>query len=185
MRMLSVTLVVAAAALIAGGTAGAGGWATVQLSSTPTGLAAGEPWDLEITVLQHGNPETPVTDASPTLTLRNSVTGQEIVYRTVPTGKPGVHHVRASFPEAGVWSFEVFDGFTRYGGARTHTYAPVTIEDSGAAASPVPPAPPAPVADTGSFPALEVAIGLGLALCAAAVGLAARRGRRPAGSQLG
>src|SRR3990172_7489211 len=36
MRPLSVTALVAAV-LIAAGTAGAGGWATVQLSSTPTG----------------------------------------------------------------------------------------------------------------------------------------------------
>lgn len=182
MRALSVTALVAAATLLAGGTAAAGGWATVQLNSTPTGLAAGEPWDLEITVLQHGNPETPAAEASPMLTLRNSATGQEIVYDTVPTGNPGVHRVRAFFPEAGVWSFEVFDGFTRYGGARTHTYAPVTIEEQAASAAPS--ASPAPGAEAGSFPALEVAIGLGLALCAVAVGLSARRGRPPAGSPL-
>lgn len=32
----------------------AGGWATVGLSSTPDGAAAGRPWHLELTVLQHG-----------------------------------------------------------------------------------------------------------------------------------
>jgi len=178
MRPLFATLLVAAS-LLAAGTAGAGGWATVQLSSTPTGLAAGEPWDVDVTVLQHGNPETPVPDASPTLTLRNGRTGQEIVYTATPTGAPGVYHVRAFFPEAGVWRFEIFDGFTEYGGARTHTYAPVTIVEP-ASLAPAPPSAPGPdVAATGSFPALEVALGLGLALCAVAIGLATRRGRRP------
>jgi hypothetical protein len=175
-RPLSV-IALATAALLAAGTAGAGGWATIQLSSTPTGLTAGEPWDLDVTVLEHGNPETPVPNASPTLTLRNERTGQEIVYTTTPAGALGVYHVRASFPEAGAWRFEIFDGFTQYGGAQTHTYAPVTI------AEPAPPAPPSPApepaaaAAAGSFPALEVALGLGLALCALAIGLAARRGR--------
>ena len=32
----------------------AGGWATVGLSSTPTGSEPGKPWNVEMTVLQHG-----------------------------------------------------------------------------------------------------------------------------------
>jgi len=178
MRPLFATLV-AAAALLAAGTAGAGGWATVQLSSTPTGLAAGEPWDLDVTVLQHGNPDTPVPNASPTLTLENGRTRQEIVYTAVPTETPGVYRIRAFFPEVGVWHFEVFDGFTQYGGAQTHTYAPVTIAEPAPASPPPPPAATPAVAATGSFPALEVSVGLGLALCALAIGIAARRGRTP------
>ena len=178
MRPLFTSLLVAAALLTAG-TAGAGGWATVQLSSTPTGLAADEPWDVDVTVLQHGNPETPVADAAPTLTLRNDRTGEEIVYTAIPAGATGVYHVRAFFPEAGLWRFEVFDGFTRYGGAQTHTYAAVTIAESAPAPPPAPPAAEPAAAASGSFPALEVSVGLGLALCAVAIGLAARRGRTP------
>jgi len=178
MRPLSVTALVAAV-LIAAGTAGAGGWATVQLNSTPTGLAAGELWNLDITVLQHGNPATPVLDASPTLTLRDERSGREIVYAATPTGTPGVYHVRAFFPEPGEWRFEIFDGFTEYGGARTHTYAPVTIAEPAPGAPPPSPAPEPAAVETGSFPALEVAVGLGLAVCAVAIGLAARRGRTP------
>lgn len=53
--MKRVTLAVAAAAaLVYAGTALAGGWASVKLSSTPKGVAADEPWVVNITVLQHG-----------------------------------------------------------------------------------------------------------------------------------
>ena len=40
--------------LLAAVPAAAGGWATVGLDSTPAGVAPGKPWDVNITVLQHG-----------------------------------------------------------------------------------------------------------------------------------
>ena len=43
-----------ALAVLVPATALAGGWATVKLSSTPTGAAAGVPWVVNLTVLQHG-----------------------------------------------------------------------------------------------------------------------------------
>jgi hypothetical protein len=131
----SLLVLAAASALVLAGTAVAGGWATVQLSSTPRGLSAGEPWVVDITVLQHGR--TPLDGLKPTLTIRKSVPritsgvakGRPTIrtFAARPTGRPGVYRARVVFPSAGTWRYEVYDGFVQYGGARTHTYAPVRI----------------------------------------------------------
>ena len=122
-------LLVAISALVLVGTAAAGGWATVKLSSAPKGLSAGEPWIVDITVLQHG--QTPLAGVKPTVTIRKlaavrSTTGNT-VFAARPTGRTGVYRARVVFPSAGTWRFAVYDGFTQYGGARTHTFAPVKI----------------------------------------------------------
>jgi hypothetical protein len=131
----SLLVLAAASALVLAGTAAAGGWATVQLSSTPRGLSAGEPWVVNITVLQHGR--TPLDGLKPTLTIRKSVPrttsgaakGRPTIrtFAARPTGRPGVYRARVVFPSAGTWRYEVYDGFVEYGGARTHTYSPVRI----------------------------------------------------------
>ena len=129
-------LVIAAASTLAlAGTAAAGGWATVQLSSLPRGLSAGEPWVVDITVLQHGR--TPLDGLKPTLTIRKSppritsgvAKGRPTIrtFAARPTGSPGVYRARIVFPSAGTWRFEVYDGFVQCNGARTHRYAPVKI----------------------------------------------------------
>jgi hypothetical protein len=130
-------LVAVASALVLAGTAAAGGWATVKLSSLPNGLSAGEPWVVNITVLQHGR--TPVDGLKPTVTIRKlasarattanaAVAGSESrTFAARPTDGTGVYRARVVFPSAGTWRFEVFDGFTQYGGARTHRFAPVKI----------------------------------------------------------
>jgi hypothetical protein len=175
-------------ALAATGVAIAGGWATVQLSSTPTGLGPGDPWNLDITVLQHGNPQTPVLDATPRLTIENTETGAGTTYEATPTDKPGVYHVRAVFPEAGVWSYRVYDGFGTYGGAQWHTFSPVTIGEqavptsgSGSSASD---SAVAPASDEGSFPVWPVTAGVVLGLFAIGLALVARRGRAATPAQL-
>jgi hypothetical protein len=131
----SLFVLAAASALALAGTAAAGGWATVQLSSTPRGLSAGEPWVVDITVLQHGR--TPLDGLKPTLTIRKSVPrttsavakGRPTIrtFAARPTGRPGVYRARVVFPSAGTWRYEVYDGFVRYGGAKKHTYSPVRI----------------------------------------------------------
>ncbi len=71
--------------------AGAGGWATVGLSSLPpSGLEAGQDWPVDVTVLQHG--ETPLTGVQPSITVRNLETGAIAGrFAAKPTGKPGVY----------------------------------------------------------------------------------------------
>ena len=133
-----VLLIAAVSALVLAGTAVAGGWATVKLSSRPTGLAAGETWVVDITVLQHG--VTPLPGVKPTLTIRKvqrtlsaAPTGNPVArtFSTRATGRTGVYRARVVFPSAGTWRYEVYDGFTQYGGARTHRFAAVKIARAG------------------------------------------------------
>ncbi len=131
----SLFIVAAFMALACASTALAGGWATVKLSSSPKGLSADEPWVVDITVLQHGLASQPLCCLKPTVTIRSvgplrstSATGRKSrTFRARATSRPGVYRARIVFPSAGTWRYEVFDAFTEYGGARTHTFGPVKI----------------------------------------------------------
>ena len=160
MKRLLALAVFAAAALAPA--AGAGGWATVQLSAVPTdGTKAGTTFPIEVTVLQHGR--TPLDGVTPVVRIRDGQRNVLAQYRAEPTGKPGVYHVDVVFPRAGLAMFEVYDGFETYGGAQTHTYAPIEIAPKGG----------------GSAPWLPIVAGTLLAgALAAAVLLVLRRPRR-------
>jgi hypothetical protein len=129
-------VVAAALALVCASTALAGGWATVKLSSSPKGLAAGEPWVVDITVLQHGLASQPLCCLSPTLTIRKVAASRSAssagskTFRARSTGRIGVYRARVVFPSAGKWRYEVFDGFIEYGGARIHKFAAVKVAPS-------------------------------------------------------
>lgn len=187
MRRLIVALALAAS-LAGAGVAQAGGWATVQLSSLPTGLGPGEPWEGEVTVLQHGR--TPLAGVTPTLTIRSEKTGKELVFAARPTDRVGVYAFRVVFPAAGSWSYEVFDDFTQYGGAQTHTFAPVAIgKPVPSSAAPVgAPSAVSPVIaegtpsvggheSGGAFPVWLLAGGAALALVIVVLALLLRRSR--------
>jgi hypothetical protein len=122
MKRLLLT-VAAAAALALPGTAAAGCWATVGLSSLPKGLHAGDAWTVNVTVKQHGNKL--LAGAKPTLTIVNA-DGVETVFRARATARKGVYRTRVVFPTAGRWTFTVFDGFVPSCG-REHTFAPVSV----------------------------------------------------------
>jgi hypothetical protein len=133
-------IVAAALALACAGTALAGGWATVKLSSSPKGVAAGEPWVVDITVLQHGLASQPLCCVRPTVTIRRVAPARSLAavakikpltFQARPTARTGVYRARVVFPTAGTWLYEVFDGFTEYGGARTHRFKPVKISTAG------------------------------------------------------
>lgn len=109
-----------AAALIAAPSAFAGGWATVGLDSTPAGVQPGAPWNVSITVLQHGR--TPLQDVQPTLTIRNGDSSK--TFAAKPTDKPGVYAASVTFPSAGRWTYEVNDGFITQ---QPHTFPAVQI----------------------------------------------------------
>ena len=134
----SLLLVAAFVALTCASTALAGGWATVKLSSSPKGLAADEPWVVDITVLQHGLATQPLCCLKPTVTIRRvgpvrttSAFGKKaLTFRARPTSRSGVYRAKVVFPSAGTWRYEVFDAFTEYGGARTHRFAAVKISAS-------------------------------------------------------
>jgi hypothetical protein len=116
MRKLVVTAAVAAVLVPA--TALAGGWATVQLSSTPKGARAGVPWVVDLTVLQHG--VTPLARVRPEVRIAQGTLARSFVAR--PTAKTGVYRARVVFPRAGTWRWSIWDGFSR-----THTYKAVRV----------------------------------------------------------
>jgi hypothetical protein len=127
MKKLLLVLVVAAASVPA---ASAGGWATVGLDALPPeGLGAGQAWPVDITVLQHG--QTPLAGVTPIVRVRDD--GGTVVksFTAKPTGKVGVYHAVVTFPGEGTYSYEVYDGFGTYGGARTHTFKPIAIGAGG------------------------------------------------------
>ena len=133
-------LIAAAVALACAGTAVAGGWATVKLSSSPKGMSADEAWVVDITVLQHGLASQPLCCVKPTLTIRRiaplrapaaAAKPKPLTFKARPTSRVGVYRARVVFPTAGKWAYKVYDGFVEYGGARTHAFKPVKISPSG------------------------------------------------------
>ena len=138
--MRKAVILAAVVALVTASTALAGGWATVKLSSSPKNLSAGDPWIVDVTVLQHGLASQPLCCVKPTVTIRkvvaarttNSAAKQPLgTFKAKPTSRVGVYRARVVFPSAGTWRYEVYDAFTAYGGARTHRFKPVKITPSG------------------------------------------------------
>lgn len=99
----------------------------VELSSTPDGVAAGTPWNVDIAVLQHGR--TPLDGVHPTVTIISADDSTRRTFTTRPTGTSGVHRAKVTFPRAGRWRYVVDDGFTS-----RHRYPPVQIGGATAAA---------------------------------------------------
>ena len=157
-----IALPVLVAVLVATGTASAGGFATVGLSSLPTGVSAGEPWDPEITILQHG--QTPLEGLTPVLTIHGE-NGVSRDFTATATGEPGVYQAHVVFPESGSWNIAVDTGWWGEGGL---TMGPVAIEGA-----------PSGVATPGSFPVVPIALAALLVALLAAATLGARRRWRP------
>jgi YtkA-like len=168
MRYLIVVATVAAA-LIASSAASAGGWATVGLDPPfPSGTGPGEPWDTNMTILQHG--QTPLTGLSPTITITLEDSGRTETFAATETDEPGVYAASVVFPEAGPWRIVADSTF----GDSKLTYGPVLIE-------------PTPGTTGGGserdFPILPLLAGLGGLVVVAAGTFAVVRQRRlkPAG----
>jgi hypothetical protein len=161
-------LLIPLALLVAAPSAHAGGWATVGLSSTPAGTSPGEPWNVDITVLQHGR--TPLEGVTPTVHIRSGDTTEQFAAK--PTGKAGVYRARVVFPTGGRWSYEVADGFVH---DFRHAFPPVEIGDGSVPASDT--ARPAPAADDGGI-AVGWLLGAGAALLLALAVLGLDRRRR-------
>jgi hypothetical protein len=181
-RSLLLFPIVLAFALLAPVLAGAGGFATAGLSSTPEGVAPGKPWKVDITVLQHGR--TPLEGVTPRVRISSADVTREFAAK--PTGKPGVYRAVVVFPKAGNWEYVVLDGFNDQA---PHTFPAVRIGDgaeSPAAPSPAQaPAPaPAPPDDGGIAAGWLWGAGLVL-LLALVVLLADRERRRPASAPRG
>ena len=118
--MRRLLLAVPLALLALAPSAFAGGWATVGLSSTPSGTEPGDPWVVDVTVLQHGR--TPLEGVQPKVTIINGDARE--TFAAKPTGKPGVYRASVVFPTAGRWTYEVDDGFIS---GQPHTFPAVEI----------------------------------------------------------
>jgi len=118
-----VATVVSGLALTAAAQAGC--MATVGLSSLPkANLAAGQPWNVSIRVLQHGR--TPMPDAKPEVRIRNSA-GKLFVFKARRTDTIGSYRARVVFPKAGRYRLGVYDGFPYKDCARVHTFKSVLV----------------------------------------------------------
>lgn len=127
-------LLVVAGFLVLAAPAAGGGWATVGTIPPDDGLGPGEPFRAELTVLQHG--QTPLDGVVPAVIVSNGDVTRR--FEAKPAGKPGLYVADVEFPSAGTWSYAVYDGFTEYGGARTHTFKPVQIGPGGGGGGVVP-----------------------------------------------
>jgi hypothetical protein len=129
--MKRLLLGLAVAGLLLPAAALSGGFATVQLSSLPAGTDEGGTWTPTLTILQHG--VTPLDGLQPAVRITDG-TGEITTFAAKPAGEPGTYVAEVTFPSAGMWRFEIWDGFSQ-----THTYSPVTIGGGGDASFPTAP----------------------------------------------
>lgn len=144
----------------------AGGWATVELSSTPDGVDPGGTWTVDVRVLQHGR--TPLEGVRPSVIV---IAGRErVVADARPTGRPGIYRAAVRIPDADRFRYLVDDGF-----GQRHSYPPVV---AGGAAGKA--APAAPASDEGTpWAAIALAVAAGLAAAGLLVAGQRRRPARP------
>lgn len=164
MRYL-IALATLVAALVVPATAGAGGWATIGFAPLPDDVEPGQPWNPELTILQHG--VTPLDGLSPTITITGAE-GEEL-FTATPTGEPGKYVANVVFPSAGSWAIAIDSSF----GESRLTYGPVTIATRDSAPS---------TGGGSEFPFVAVLAALGglVVVGAAAFGLVRQRRLHPA-----
>jgi hypothetical protein len=127
MSRIALLAAVAFAALT--GTAHAGGWATVELGEMPSGLVAGEPWQVELIVKQHG--VTPMSDVTPSVEITDEA-GAVHTFAARPTDKVGHYVAEVTFPAGGEWKTRLYDGFTD---VVPHRLSPLTVAGAGGASA--------------------------------------------------
>jgi hypothetical protein len=171
--------VIALAALLLAlpGAAHAGGFATVGLSSLPDGMAPGEPWQVELTILQHGR--TPLEGVEPSVILRRSGRPGTRTFHARPTDRAGVYEAKVTFPSAGLWRYVVYDGF-----AARYSFPPVRVRRDGSRTVAAAADRPASAGTGGP----DIGLALGLAVVVGLAGMAAvmelqRRRLGPAAGQ--
>jgi hypothetical protein len=115
-------LLVVSAALVLAAPAAAGGWATAGLGPPDSGLGAGDTWNAQVTILQHG--VTPLVGVSPVVKISKG--GETHDFPAAPTSEAGVYLAKVEFPSEGSWTYQVDDGFSQ-----THSFAAVQIGAGG------------------------------------------------------
>ena len=142
----------------------AGGWATITIDEMPGQIRAGEPWSIDLTVLQHG--QTPVHNlgpnipVEPTFVATNAATGEEVVAVARPEKEVGRFTLEVTLPSEGEWAWTIYPAPL----ADEVEYDPLTV------------LPPAPVVNAGIASSMGVAgsrlpVVLGIAALVIALGL--------------
>ena len=154
--MRRIVMALSAGLVLAAPAYGGGGPATVGLSPLPSGVQAGESWNVTLEIRACSG-RMPAEGLRPTLTIRSGDTA--LRFRAGPTARKGFYRARVVFPRAGRWSYEVDDAyFIR----RVHTFGAVHVGAAGAG-------------EAGSSLAIVWPAGGALALGAAALALRRRR----------
>ncbi len=106
MRRLALSMLLL---LLVPASASAGGWATAEILSggPPANPRAGDPWVMDIRVLQHG--VTPAEGLAPTVTIAGD--GGTRTFTGAAGREPGVYRVRVVFPAAGDWRWSIDNDF--------------------------------------------------------------------------
>jgi hypothetical protein len=122
-RFLTATLTALATTLLLAGTALAGGWANAIIDEPPPDPQnAGEPVTIGFTLLQHN--VTPVDFGSPSVTFRNSSTGEEATVVAQQEGAVGHFVATFTFPSDGTWRYQVTHPDLEIG---MQGYSPITV----------------------------------------------------------
>jgi hypothetical protein len=123
-----IPLLVLASAIALPGAAHAGGWATVEAAGLPDGVSAGQTFEMELVVKQHGR--TPLDGLTPSVQITNE-DGDTRTFTALPAGEPGTYVAEMAYPAAGTWQTRLFDGFTD---ATPHRMAPLEVAAAGGSA---------------------------------------------------
>jgi hypothetical protein len=107
----------------------AGSWAMASFDQVPGEFEAGSTYDLQYTILQHG--ETPV-DVGDSQVLIVDSAGSTTAFDAIPLGQPGRYSVSITFPESGSWDWEVTMGPFASQQMGTIDVQEATIESGGA-----------------------------------------------------
>jgi hypothetical protein len=173
MRVRLATAMVVLVALALPATAGAGGFATVGLSSLPDGTAPGKPWHVTLTILQHGR--TPLPNLQPTVSVTSADGATTRTFAARPGREAGIYTADVVFPTAGVWRYAINDSFSQI-----HRFAPVRVGSGAAAAAPAASAPAATPDSGGANVGAALAAAAVAGLLAALLAAALMHRRRPA-----
>ena len=107
----------------------AGSWAMASFDQVPGEFEAGSTYDLQYTILQHG--ETPVDVGASQVLIVDSA-GAITAFDAVRLGQPGRYSVSMTFPQSGAWGWEVTMGPFGSHQMGTVDVQEASIESSGA-----------------------------------------------------
>jgi hypothetical protein len=120
-------MVLVVALLAIPGGALAGGWALTSFDELPTEFEAGASYDLAYTVLQHGvNP----VDVGQSEVRVTGGDGSVTTFVAARLPEKGRYQVTVTFPESGLWTWEVTQG--DFG---IHPMGPISVSPSAMAAA--------------------------------------------------